>query len=246
MNARRLFSCCLVLTILAFPTTAAAAGRLETKLSALSESGSGEAAYHLGMLFHVGLSEVRKDPKRAFELFRLSAERGDPLGAYKYGCYFDGQGEGVVESDPKQALKYKLVAAEAGYALAQEDVAKHFFAEGDTAEGLRWLESAAAQGNPMSLMVLGTLYSGQAPEGFPKLPADKARSWKYMLLATREIPEVKRKFASEARKDLGDQEFKRVTAEVAAWREIRTPLTRKADEGIGAAYTAAGLRVPSN
>jgi len=55
---------------------------LQTRLETLSSNGSGEAAYHLGMVYHMGLEGTAKDPKKAFELFKLSAERGDPFGAY--------------------------------------------------------------------------------------------------------------------------------------------------------------------
>ena len=129
MLFRRLAIAVLSLLVLLAPVQARAASELASKLTAMSAAGSGEAAYHLGMLYHLGMDGVPKDTRKAFELFKLATERGDPLGAYQYGCYFDGQGEGVVKVDPALALKYKLVAAEAGYALAQEDVAKHLFAE---------------------------------------------------------------------------------------------------------------------
>lgn len=236
----------LPLLLMAATVPAVAAASLQPKLEALVEAGNGEAAYNLGMLYHLGLAGVPKDIRKAYELFKLSAELGDPLGTYKLGCFYDGQGEGVVESNSKLALKYKLIAAEAGYALAQEDVAKHLFGEGDMAGGLRWLEAAAAQGSIMPLMALGGLYSGQAPEGLPNLPADIKKSWTYFLIAAQQIPEMKKNFEAEARKALGEADYKRVVADVAAWREARTPLTQKADEGIGAAYKAAGLPVSAN
>lgn len=93
----------------------AAEPQLAQKLTTLTEAGNGEASYYLGMLYHLGMDGVAKDTRKAFALFKQSADRSDPLGAYKYGCYFDGQGEGVVEGDPKLALRYKLVAAEEGY-----------------------------------------------------------------------------------------------------------------------------------
>ena len=66
------------------------------------------------------------------------------------------------------------------------------------------------------------------------------------LIAARQIPEMKKDFESEARKALGEADYKQVVADVAAWREARTLLTQRADEGIGASYKAAGLPVPAN
>ncbi len=74
------------------------------------------------MLFNNGIG-VAQDNRRAFALFQAAAEAGDPLAAYKVGCYHAGQFPGVVPQDEEQALRYKLVAAEAGYSLAQVDVA---------------------------------------------------------------------------------------------------------------------------
>jgi uncharacterized protein len=216
---------------------------LQTRLETLSSNGSGEAAYHLGMVYHMGLEGTAKDPKKAFELFKLSAERGDPFGAYKYGCYFDGQGQGIVESDAKTALRWKLIAAEAGYSLAQEDVAKHLFAEGDEAGALKWLESAASQGSSMALGFLGGLYAGIIPPDMPapKVVKDEAKGWAYLLLSVQEIPEIKSGFEAELSK-LTPEVQARAKALAAAWK--RKPSALDDSEGISAAYKLVGLPVP--
>ncbi len=240
----RLTIALLSLLVLLAPVPARAASELGSRLTAMSAAGNGEAAYHLGMLYHMGLAGVPKDARKAFGLFKLAAERGDPMGAYKYGCYFDGQGEGIVKSDPAAAMKYKLVAAEAGYALAQEDVAGHLFAAGDLAGALRWLEAAAAQGSFTPLLMLGTLYSGQAPGelALPKVPKDVVKGWAYMLLAARDIPKARPALDLEVAK-LPAAQLEQVRQLVAAWRDRPTPLTRQA--GIDAAYRLAGLPVPA-
>jgi len=235
----------LALVVLAVPIPASAAEPLESRLTSMSRSGNGEAAYHLGMVYHLGLAGVAKDAKKAFELFKLAADAGDPLGAYKLGCFYDGQGEGVVKSNAELALRYKLRAAKAGYALAQQDVARHLLDRGDTKGALRWLEAAAAQDDLSALMVLAALHSGEAPGGFPKVPADRVKSFTYMLIAVREVPEMRKAFEKEARAALVPNEYDRVMASVAAWREARTPVTQKADEGLGAAYKLAGLPAPA-
>src|SRR4029453_7482919 len=89
---------------------------------ALANKGDAEAQYHVGMMYNNGIGTER-DLRRAFEWFQKSAASNDPLGASNLGCYYDGQGAGILSFDAAEALKYKLVAAQAGYALAQHDVA---------------------------------------------------------------------------------------------------------------------------
>ena len=234
------FSVALLLT----PTPSIAApSELVAKLSVLSDAGNAEAAYHLGMLYHMGLQGVGKDPRKAFGLFKKAAELGDPFGAYKYGCYFDGQSEGLIESDVKLALRWKLVAAEAGYARAQEDVARHLFDEGDEAGALKWLEAAASQGSPMALGLLGGLYAEMMPTemNVPKLNKDEAKGWAYLLLSVRDVPEMKSNFEAELAKLTPDIQ-QRARSLVAAWQPKPSALTKS--EGIGAAYKLAGLPAP--
>jgi TPR repeat protein len=234
----------LLMIMLAVPVPAAAApSELTAKLSTLSNAGNAEATYHLGMLFHVGLQGVEKDQRKAFELFKRAAELGDPLGAYKYGCYFDGQGQGIVDSDPKLALRWKLVAAEAGYTLAQEDVAQHLFDEGETARALQWLEASASQGSPMALGLLGGLYAGLMPPEVkvPAVPKDEAKGWAYLLLSVRDMPEMRSSFEAELAK-LNPDVQKRAQDLISSWKANPTELSES--EGIAAAYKLVGLPVP--
>jgi hypothetical protein len=101
------------------------AGEADTfqALLGLANKGDAEAQYHVGMMHNNGIG-TQKDPRQAFEWFQKSAASNNPLGAYKLGCYYDGQGAGIVGADSNEALKYKLVSAKAGYALAQHDVAR--------------------------------------------------------------------------------------------------------------------------
>jgi TPR repeat protein len=217
--------------LLLAPAPLLAAGQpLTQKLTTLSNAGNGEASYYLGMIYHLGMDGVAKDTRKAFALFKQSAELGDPLGAYKYGCYFDGQGEGVVKSDAKLALHYKLVAAEAGYALAQQDVAAHLFAASDKLGGLQWLERAAAQGSPTALMALGQLHAGMAPPSAPSVTRDAGRGYGYFLIAARDVPEMKAAIQTELAK-LTPDERKRATELEAKWQAKPTPLTLKVFEG---------------
>src|ERR1700709_2201179 len=67
-------------------------------MMALANKGNAEAQYHVGMMHNNGIG-TQQDPRQAFEWFQKSTASGDPLGAYKLGCYYDGQGVGIVTSD---------------------------------------------------------------------------------------------------------------------------------------------------
>ena len=128
-------------------------------LERLARAGNAEPIYHLGIAYQTG-SGVAEDHAKAFDAFRNAAALGDALAAYKLGCYYDGQGAGFVETDAEAALKYKLVAANAGYALAQQDVGALYARRGDVSAGLHWLEKSAAQGWSGGLMTLASVYNG--------------------------------------------------------------------------------------
>lgn len=208
--------------------------QLQTRIEALAAAGNAEAAYHLGMFHHLGVNGISKNPRKAFQLFEAAAAGGDPLGAYKLGCYYDGQGEGVVADDPALALRYKLVAAEAGYALAQHDVALLFYKRGDAASALRWLKAAADQGDAGSLMAFASVNNGA--EGVAKNPV---ATFAYFTLALR-----RRGVPSSAEQTAWLAEFEsRMSASavaeaakiIAAWSPRPTPLTLKALSGDAAA-----------
>ena len=93
------------LLLCAASPSAAQDGSLTARLEVAAAQGNAEAAYHLGMLYHLGLEGVARDPRRSFEYFQRAAEGGDALGAYNVGCFYAGQGEGVVEPDEALALR---------------------------------------------------------------------------------------------------------------------------------------------
>ena len=157
MNMRSIalaFSCLLIFSM---PANANDADSFNAMV-ALANKGNAEAQYHVGMMHNNGIG-TQKDPRQAFEWFQKSTASGDPLGAYKLGCYYDGQGAGIVTSDSNEALKYKLVSAKAGYALAQHDVAILYDRQGNSEEALKWWKMAGDQGHPKSLYGLSTSYS---------------------------------------------------------------------------------------
>ena len=115
----------------------------------LADKGDAEAQYHVGMMYNNGIGTTQ-DTKQAFAWFQKATAGNDPLGAYKLGCYYDGQGVGVVEQSEAEALKYKLIAANEGYMLAQFDSAVLLARKGDFKNAFNLLRLAADQGDAKS------------------------------------------------------------------------------------------------
>jgi TPR repeat protein len=169
---------------------------------------------------------TQQDPRQAFEWFQKSTASGDPLGAYKLGCYYDGQGAGIVPSDSNEALKYKLVAATAGYALAQHDVGLLYDKQGNSEEALKWWKMAGDQGYPNALYRLSMSYS--AGKGVPR---DLSLSYAYFKLSKL----APAKNVNEMAALLSEQELKNSEKLVSEWKPRTTALTLKAKSGIRAA-----------
>jgi len=235
----RLFAILLAALLSLACTQAKATPELIPALQKLAATNNAEAIYYLGMSYHLGLG-VSKDPARALQLFRQSAALGDPLGAYKLGCYYDGQGGDLVAPDPAMALKYKLVAAQAGYALAQQDVAGLYAARGDNNASLEWLRRAAAQGWPDSLYSYAMVhrgYDGVAPD------RSKAVAYLRLYLARHDDPEAQSALkADEANLSSADEAA--AAAIVSSYRPAPTALTMKALSGQRAAEALVAAAKP--
>jgi len=191
----------------------------------LANKGDAEAQYHAGMMLNNGIG-TQQDTRQAFEWFQKSAASDHPLGAYKLGCYYDGQGAGVVASDSDAALKYKLVSAKAGYALAQHDVANLYDRQGNPEEALKWWKMAADQGYPNALFSLSRAYS--AGKGTPR---DLSLSYAYFKLS--KVAPAKN--VNEMAGMLSKPELENAEKLVSAWKPQPTALTIKAKSGIRAA-----------
>ena len=191
----------------------------------LADKGDAEAQYHVGMMYNNGIG-TPQDTKQAFAWFQKAAAANDPLGAYKVGCYYDGQGAGVVATDRDEALKYKLVAAKAGYALAQHDVALLYDLQGNSEEAVKWWKMAGNQGYPKSLYNLsGSYFQGK---GAPK---DLSLAYAYYKLSNL-VPKDK---VNGMATILSKPELERAEKLVAEWKPQPTALTLKAKRGVEAA-----------
>ena len=215
------FSCLLVFSVSA---TANEANNFNAMV-ALAKKGDAEAQYHAGMMHNNGIG-TQQDPRQAFEWFQKSTASGDPLGAYKLGCYYDGQGAGIVTSDANEALKYKLVAAKAGYALAQHDVANMYDRQGNSEEALKWWKMAGDQGYPRALYSLSMSYS--AGKGAPR---DLSLSYAYFKLSKL----APKKNVNEMASMLSKPELEKAEKLVSEWSPQPTALTLKAKTGVSAA-----------
>jgi len=192
---------------------------------ALANKGVAEAQYHAGMMYNNGIG-TQKDPKQAFEWFQKSAASNDPLGAYKLGCYYAGQFAGVVTPDANEALKYKLVSAKAGYALAQHDVAVLYARQENSEEAVKWWKAAGDQGLPDALYSLsGSYFQGK---GAPK---DLSLAYAYFKLST-VAPKNK---VNAMATILSKPELENAEKLVSEWKPQPTALTLKAKRGVSAA-----------
>jgi uncharacterized protein len=215
------FSCLLIFSM---PATANDADTFNAMV-VLANKGNAEAQYHAGMMHNNGIG-TRQDPKQAFEWFQKSTASGDPLGAYKLGCYYAGQFAGVVTTDQNEALKYKLVSAQAGYALAQHDVAVLYDKQGNSEEALKWWKMAADQGFPQALFSLSMVYSaGKAT------PRDLSLSYAYFKLSKIAPP----KNVNEMAAMLSKPELEKAEKLVSEFSPRPTALTIKAKSGVTAA-----------
>jgi len=215
------FSCLLIFSM---PANANEAD-IFNAMVALANKGGAEAQYHVGMMHNNGIG-TQKDPRQAFEWFQKSTASNDPLGAYKLGCYYGGQFAGVVTSDLNEALKYKLISAKAGYALAQHDVAVLYHRQGNSEEALKWWKMAADQGLPDALFSLSRSYS--AGKGTPR---DISLSYAYFKLSKVAPPKNVNEMASM----LSKSELEKAEKLVSEWKPQPTALTLKAKRGLGAA-----------
>ncbi len=215
------FLCLLVFSI---PANASDADTLKAMV-ALANKGDAEAQYHVGMMYNNGIG-TQQDRRQAFEWFQKSAASNDPLGAYKLGCYYDGQGEGIVAFDPVEGLKYKLIAAKAGYALAQHDVAILYGRQENFEEAAKWWKIAGDQGDPGALYSLsGSYFQGK---GAPK---DLSLAYAYFKLS-KVAPKNK---VNEMATILSRPELENAEKLVSEWKPQPTALTLKAKRGVSAA-----------
>ena len=182
------------------------------------------------MLYNNGIG-VNKDKTKAFEFFQKSSSAEDPLGSYKLGCYYSGQGEGVVEKDENKALKYKLIAAEAGYVRAQYDVASKYYYDNDTENAISWWAKAADQGYPDAFYALFAVYY----EGKNKTK-NWSKAYQYLKIIERNVEKDKKEEIEskliEIKSALSQDQLDQAQHIVDNFKPQKTELTIRAYAGI--------------
>jgi uncharacterized protein len=226
---------CLIFACLLFFSFTARADDAATfnGMLALANKGDAEAQYHVGMMYNNGIG-TPQDPKQAFGWFEKSAAANDPLGAFKLGCYYAGQFAGVAKTDDDAALKYKLVAAKAGYSLAQHDVAAHYARLGNFEEAVKWLKLASDQGYASSLWGLSSSYhDGKG------VPQDLSQAYAYfslaMIMSGAEATDKSKAMLNEMSARMSDAEMEKAQQLIVDWKAQPTALTIKAKNGIAEA-----------
>ncbi|MBD3586543.1 sel1 repeat family protein [Salinimonas sp. HHU 13199] len=202
---------------------------LITQLGSMAESDNAEAMYHLGMLYNNGVG-VPRSPSKALAYFRRAAEKGDALGQYKLGCYLVGQFGQIdgLQLNKDEGMKYKQAAADAGYALAQYDVAGVRFQQKQWDSALEWLTRAAKQGYRPAMVALAGVYSDKQTPVY-----DPVSAWQYFLL----IPESTgsewlqtRRSAVEA--ELSAEQKQKAADQKSSMQFAPTVLTKRAQAGL--------------
>jgi TPR repeat protein len=222
----------IALLLLAAPACARAEGdpNLVGKLERLAATGNAEALYHLGMSYQTGTG-VTQDHQKALTHFRRAETLGDPLAAYKIGCFYAEQDD-VLTPDEDQALRYKSIAANAGYALAQSEVAGIYARRGASDAARDWIAKAAAQGTSGALFGFASMHNGKNG-----LARDGAIVVAYftLFLRSEEPNEAQRQWLEKERSSLSDAERTRADQIIAAYRPQPSALTLKALSGQRAA-----------
>lgn len=213
------------------------------RLEELAQAGSSAAQYNLGMAFNNGIG-VEKNSQTAFDWFKKAARGGDPLAAYKVGCYLGGQFPGVVDIDEKGAFENKLVAANAGYSIAQHDVALQYRRLGRDKEAVHWWKLSADQGFHLALFSLSDLYQrGQLVEQDNALACFYFGLGIKMLFANHPPHLLKQIYPDEGflekvqmqalvlEQRLTEDEIRKQNEFIRTWEPRPTPLTLRAKKG---------------
>lgn len=113
-----------------------------------SHSGSSNAQYNLGVLYHQGLG-VRKDTAKAIELYRVAASNNHPEALYNLAiAYVEGVG---VEYNPQIAATYFERSADGGVVEAAYNLGllqeNGLLGESQPDEAVFWYKIAADKGN---------------------------------------------------------------------------------------------------
>ena len=113
------------------------------------ELGDDGAMLALGRLYYHG-NGVKKDPKKANQLYGMAADRGHPHAQHLYAVVCD-------DLTRSEQLRYVKLAADQGLTGAEYKVGKNYEdVEADFEEAKRWYARAAAKGDEKAIEVLAS------------------------------------------------------------------------------------------
>jgi len=238
----------LALALSAFTAAPAGASDLSDRLEALARNGNGEALFYLGFVHEQGLEGAAADPAAALGFFQRAAAAGEPLSAHLLGT-FHAEGSHGLQRDFERARRYWLIAAEAGFDVAQYQVATTYHEDGDLDAAIRWYEAAAHQGDRRAL---GKLFDIMGPRG---ARPDAVRAFVYLEInwpaMAREVAQYRNVGGGPSPIDLMRRERRaieravpgaerdRARRLVAEWRVALTPVTIRARLGFEGARLLA-------
>ena len=122
-----------------------------------AEAGHALAQRRAGEMYMSG-KKIGKNMNEATKWSTLAAEQGDIVAHYQLGeCYWEGK-----KQDKNRAFDHYFLAAKAGYVPALQSIGEIIHSKGldskRLAEALKWVDSAAEQGNAEMQFQLGELY----------------------------------------------------------------------------------------
>src|SRR5690606_13047630 len=115
--------------------------------------------------------------------------------------------------------------AEAGYALAQQDVAALYAAKGEIGKAVEWLERAMLQGWADALATYASVHNGA--EGVEPDPVRTAAYFR-LFLARTEASEDQRAWLDEFEEKMSPEQQRRAAEIVRTYQPAPTPITLKA------------------
>lgn len=112
----------MVISVMAFPTQASAEADNMAEMIQLCRDaalqGNALACLKLGELYFHGKG-VEKDEKKAFELFKFAAEKGNAEAIKNIGAFYEFGFPGIVDQDIAKAIQLYKIAVGLGNAYAQ-------------------------------------------------------------------------------------------------------------------------------
>lgn len=116
--------------------------------------------YKLGSLYDNGIL-VKEDPNKAFEYFKIAAEKGVPDAQYRLACFYD-ESYGVVSINRKRAAYWYKKAADQGHTIAKYNLAICYQngdgVDKDLEKAFNLVQDAAIENLPIAQTTLGLYY----------------------------------------------------------------------------------------